>query len=229
MTQEHKLYFSERGLPLITVENYCKWYSMYLLHPDGTVAKVPAELENNDLFCDHVWHPSSFVKTAKEHGWLYDEKAMEMIGGRWQHEIQEEKWSDEYDPEAEEIAKALEPAIVVEVGLIPNDTLRSFSSFVNNRLKRGMTYGEFSSPRTNDTARRMRIDEQKVSHRIVSHEIKAITSEGIDVVLKVVPAGIYGSSLEKLLADGHATFGIRKLGVNIVTWDLVSTVELQGQ
>lgn len=103
------LRLSSRGLPLVcvddivevptlTVENYCKWYDMQIIHPDGRVEAVSFgdldELAGNvgyDVlgsgYVDHVPNPQVVRALAEARGWAVDEQAMEMIAGRWQLEV----------------------------------------------------------------------------------------------------------------------------------------------
>lgn len=79
---------SER-CPIITVENYEKWYSVYLLHPDGKVEAVPPEVlelvgcYDNGWWYDHVFHPKLLIALAKHYkGWVPD-TTLEIVTGRW--------------------------------------------------------------------------------------------------------------------------------------------------
>lgn len=108
-------YVSDRGLPLllnrkparptITVENYMKWYSYKLVNPDGTVVNVQYpggfyddwgceydDILNKDgyrdtAFIDHVPNPRFIQKLAEYKGWDIDNRALEMIIGRWERTI----------------------------------------------------------------------------------------------------------------------------------------------
>ena len=107
---EYKLYFNERGHPLVyveplnscgyknptlTVENYCKWYALYLVHPDGKVTTVDAEVyervsrKTNGLITiwgDHVINPLAFKLVGELLGAHVDSRSMEMVIGRWEIE-----------------------------------------------------------------------------------------------------------------------------------------------
>ncbi len=89
------MYVSNRDIPLITqqvsdvpmltAENYPKWYDLYLLLPDGTVETVSWD---NETLCDgwrdHCIIPEYFVKLAEELGARYDEKTFEAVKEHYQ-------------------------------------------------------------------------------------------------------------------------------------------------
>jgi hypothetical protein len=91
---------SPRGIPLVaqapgrigvlTVENYLKWYTLYLIQPDGSVEPVPFPEEGHT---DHVPHPDAVAALAEEKGWIVCSESMEMIIGRYMQEVQH------YEPE----------------------------------------------------------------------------------------------------------------------------------
>ncbi len=99
-------YLSERNIPLftqevdafkrpiVTMENYCKWYGVYILHPDGSVEGVDpglmADIQSQDngcLFGDHNYHPRLLNKLAKRINGAVDSIALEVVTGRWVAEI----------------------------------------------------------------------------------------------------------------------------------------------
>lgn len=83
--------------PVITLENYTKWYDIYQLMPCGKVIKVPVmeilkvekTMANNHIpfRVDHVWHPSILPLLAKQMDCYYDEQAHEVLVGRWVMEV----------------------------------------------------------------------------------------------------------------------------------------------
>jgi hypothetical protein len=92
-------YTSKRGLPLVyygqppevttvTVENYCKWYTIALVHPDGAVEEVPFPedlwIEGESPFVDHVPNPRYVAKWARAKGYAIDEVSMDLMVGRWE-------------------------------------------------------------------------------------------------------------------------------------------------
>lgn len=95
-------YYSERGFPLITqsifdgneesngmltVENYDKWYRLYVITRDGEVKPVGHEdlVESRQglTWIDHVVSPESFYLTAKKLGLEYDDRTFAMVCERF--------------------------------------------------------------------------------------------------------------------------------------------------
>jgi hypothetical protein len=106
-----QLYYSHRGIPLVfyddrtdnirrddsvlTVENYLKWYNLYVVHPNGTVQEVPFPSSDKyakfgpeyaTAYCDHVPNPRVVSLFAEETGYRMCEQALEIIIGRWEQE-----------------------------------------------------------------------------------------------------------------------------------------------
>lgn len=100
-----KVYLSYRGIPLlcqepstfgkpiVTMENYCKWYSVEILYPDGRVESAdPGLLDDIErrvgscLMGDHNFHPRLLNELAQEIDGEADYRAIEMAGGRWVNE-----------------------------------------------------------------------------------------------------------------------------------------------
>lgn len=76
--------------PILTGENYDKWYDLYLLHPDGTVEGVTKAYDMDDCKyetgctrIDHFYHPEIFNKMCGKHGWWIGQVAIEVAAGRW--------------------------------------------------------------------------------------------------------------------------------------------------
>lgn len=101
-------YLSDRELPLVwrrapdtkrpilTVEQYCKWYNLYLILPSGEVKKIlstgDAWSDADEVFphiavMDHCFHPDFIPILAKYLGARIDREAHELIMGRWASEI----------------------------------------------------------------------------------------------------------------------------------------------
>lgn len=93
---------SDRGIPLVllgtptrntlTVENYVKWYDLFIVNSSGVVSKVPREaydkvqVVGNDLitvWSDHAINPVAFQALAEYLGVEVDEVAEEVVIGRW--------------------------------------------------------------------------------------------------------------------------------------------------
>lgn len=101
MTQEYRVYLSDRGHPLLfmgqpigsavlTLENYTKWYELYLVYPDASVKKVDVvavqevmEENPNAFWYDHLYHPQLLYSLATKLGAELDERALEVAIGRW--------------------------------------------------------------------------------------------------------------------------------------------------
>lgn len=106
-------YFSERGIPLITqwfededevvkpiltMENYEKWYSMYIIYPNGIVEKVPPSLEDTcDTWYDHAVYPEYFHGTAKRLGCTYDNRTFAMVCERFVEDVLDGDWTVLHD------------------------------------------------------------------------------------------------------------------------------------
>lgn len=95
-----QVFISDRNIPLITqktydqpiltVENYEKWYSLFLIYPDGSVKAVKTKVINATMkkhedaaWVDHCFHPILYKKLAEDNGWLIDPVVLEVITGRW--------------------------------------------------------------------------------------------------------------------------------------------------
>lgn len=97
-------YLSERGMPLlyvgalvekavITLENYTKWYRVYMVLPDGQVHAVSTtaiEEANEKIpfqgWADHLFHPQLLIQLARDFDAEIDERALECAAGRWMRE-----------------------------------------------------------------------------------------------------------------------------------------------
>ncbi len=83
------LYKGNPAIPTITVENYCKWYRLYVVYPDGRVEEIdfPEPRELKEAHCsDHVPNPKAVAMYAAEVGYAVHDESMEMIIGRWERE-----------------------------------------------------------------------------------------------------------------------------------------------
>lgn len=99
------LYLSKRGIslvycgatgdrPILTVENYPKWYGFCLVMPDGSVGEVDfgslmalADEEGCSPYVDHVPNAALISGLAKRRGWVLDVCSYEMMVGRWESEV----------------------------------------------------------------------------------------------------------------------------------------------
>lgn len=98
-------YFSNRDIRLlgtrnveydvITLEEYCKWYSPYIIYRDGTVAAVSAkEMPDHTPFVDHNIHPDTlrWLALSRTDAGIPTEvcpEALEMAAGRWAMDVNE--------------------------------------------------------------------------------------------------------------------------------------------
>lgn len=76
------------NIPTIVVELTTKWYSLYLLHPNGSVESFepdPGEVG----YKDNTYNPMDLVMYAQKHNYVIDELSFEMIIGRWEIESKE--------------------------------------------------------------------------------------------------------------------------------------------
>jgi hypothetical protein len=76
------------GLPRVTVENYLKWYHLYVVHPGGAVEAIdfPDDRDarsGESAFVDHVPNPIAVVRMAKRLGYQVCSESYEMMVGRW--------------------------------------------------------------------------------------------------------------------------------------------------
>jgi hypothetical protein len=81
-----------------------KWWSFYLIYPDGSTSVVDGEFSDllkpyvNDSPTDHsglVPNPNGAVAYARDKGWNLDELAHEAMIGRW--ELESKNSTDKYD------------------------------------------------------------------------------------------------------------------------------------
>jgi hypothetical protein len=105
------LHFSKRGMPLVfhgeppecgvvTVENYCKWYGLYVVKPNSAVKHVPFPddyAETGETPCaDHVPNPRTVCRWVEKNGYIVCEQSLEMMIGRWEREVGD-RYDDTYD------------------------------------------------------------------------------------------------------------------------------------
>lgn len=82
--------------PVITVENYIKWYTLYVIHPDERVESLCYPGFENHLdepqgemgFHDHCPNPRAVCKMAERLGYDVDEVSLDAITGRWHIEVE---------------------------------------------------------------------------------------------------------------------------------------------
>lgn len=95
--QPIQVFRSDRGMPLlcqevydtptITLENYEKWYNIFVIQPDGTVEIVNPglidELNDGTLWVDHTFHPKLLLLIAKHYKGHVPATTLELAAGRW--------------------------------------------------------------------------------------------------------------------------------------------------
>lgn len=87
----HPLFGEARtDVPVLTVEDYDKWYELYVLHPDGRIEALDFhELDDGEgsPFASHVPNPQKMQALVDRRDWNVDEKALEKVAGRWFLEV----------------------------------------------------------------------------------------------------------------------------------------------
>ena len=71
--------------PVLTLEAYCTWYEMHLLHPDGTVTEVDPSVVlevASGLWIDRNYHPKALLLVAKHLDAYFCELSLEVAAGR---------------------------------------------------------------------------------------------------------------------------------------------------
>lgn len=131
MTYNIQIHKSPRGMPLmwmlapgvkptLTVENYLKWYELFLLHPNGEIESVPfSKLDDpafcysdESAYCDHVPNPAAVYRYAEANDYHLDDQAFEMIVGRWELEYHENYHIEKEDEDR--VREQLEDAVFVQ-------------------------------------------------------------------------------------------------------------------
>ncbi len=86
--------------PVLTVENYCKWYTLYVLWPeDNITSQVSFDLlepyqGKEPAYCDHVPNPRAVELYTEAQDIDLHSEALEMIIGRWELEYKNNYWID---------------------------------------------------------------------------------------------------------------------------------------
>jgi hypothetical protein len=88
---------------VVTVENYMKWYSLWIVHPDDSVTamddydlmeQIATEL-NTHWMGDHVFNPDCVAEYCRRMNYWLCTESLEMIIGRWCRE-QLNQWDKTY-------------------------------------------------------------------------------------------------------------------------------------
>lgn len=84
------IYQRNSTVPIITVENYEKWYDIYIVFPDGEVQTIPMEILEDiiaaskiHVFGDHIYHPIVLHKIAEIYCAEVDYVSENCVTGRW--------------------------------------------------------------------------------------------------------------------------------------------------
>lgn len=85
--------------PVITVENYPKWYGLYLVMPNRTIKKwedIPFQDDNEfvgksneSAYCDHAFNPKYVQFLAEKYDYILCDQSLEILIGRWEMEYKE--------------------------------------------------------------------------------------------------------------------------------------------
>jgi hypothetical protein len=135
------LHYSDRDIPLvytgplldcpiITVENYCKWYSPYVIMPDGVIRKITSEEISqatddfsNAWHIDHCFHPRLLSKLAEMLKGEVCEQSLEMAAGRWVMEQMKDPFKF-IDPAKYEMPESEDGGPFVTMVNIPSPTAK---------------------------------------------------------------------------------------------------------
>lgn len=103
----YRTYLSERGIPLVyigqprdrpvlTVENYRKWYGFHLVQPDGSVTSLSSddyyEIQDHDINAisgDHLYSPRLYYRIVAALNLRRCSETIDMLTGRWVSEFDE--------------------------------------------------------------------------------------------------------------------------------------------
>lgn len=92
---------NNRSIPVVTLENYCKWYWIFIVFPNGYVTRAEyntlSALEDKygkPLMGDHIFHPKLLELLAEHLEGVVDEVTLETALGRWMLEYHEKELED---------------------------------------------------------------------------------------------------------------------------------------
>jgi hypothetical protein len=80
-----------RTQPIITCENYSKWYDLFVVTLDSSVetldfSRLESICHDDTPYVDHAPNPIVIMRLAKLIGYSVDEQSYEMMIGRWELE-----------------------------------------------------------------------------------------------------------------------------------------------
>ncbi|MFV1457664.1 hypothetical protein [Bacillus mycoides] len=71
---------------MLTVEDYCKWYDVFIIELDGTVTAV-ADIDTDiDGWIDHYMIPEYFKELAERLGAAYDDNTWKAVCGLYERD-----------------------------------------------------------------------------------------------------------------------------------------------
>jgi len=83
----------------VCIENYCKWYTPYVVKPDGSIDAFTVTYEDLEEHCPpgescmdssgHVFNPRAIARMAEARGFRMDDASYELMVGRWVLEVLE--------------------------------------------------------------------------------------------------------------------------------------------
>lgn len=118
--KHYRVYFSPRckpllymgnpcEVPVVTLENYTKWYEIFLVMPDGSVQAVDSGIVTDiedpkvrRMWVDHHYHPRLLYRLAEYYKGTVDERAVEVAAGRWMIERVDDDKNQFHDPSLDE-------------------------------------------------------------------------------------------------------------------------------
>jgi len=82
--------------PILTMENYDKWYEMYIIHPDGQIQSF-VHSENKETtphtWYNHAVYPAYFHLSAKRLGCTYDSRTFATVCERFVDDVLDGDWT----------------------------------------------------------------------------------------------------------------------------------------
>ena len=86
-----------KRVPILTMENHNKWYTMWVIHPDDTVTSLYEAKEedylNEDTWFDHCIIPKYFHNVARKLGYTYDSLTFALVCERFVADKLDDDWS----------------------------------------------------------------------------------------------------------------------------------------
>ena len=90
----------ELNKPIISMENYCKWYAAYIIYPSGAIIKLDFEeleegfeIQLESAYYDHTPNPIAICSYASAHKFDICSYSLAAITRRWFNEY----WTTKYE------------------------------------------------------------------------------------------------------------------------------------